>query len=214
LYRCEGRDPFYEPAGPWSLGEHALYRLYETEDGWVFLGATHDQLGALRSLPEFDGVAVAAAARGDDGGPCARPPAYRRAGDTAFAASLETVFRRRTTDEWIRRLGSLGVGVTSVRSYDELVDSRLSPAGCDVQRLPAPVWVRHDHHPSGYVIDQVAQSGIRMTTALVTEPHDPPRFGAQTREILGELGLSEGRIEDLLSRGVAREAWGEQYLPD
>jgi len=116
--------------------------------------------------------------------------------------------------EWIRRLAPAGVGVAAVRSYDELVDSRPAPAGPEAQSAPAPVWVRHVRHPSGYVIDQVAQSGIRMTDALVTEPGDPPKFGSQTREILSELGLSQGRIEALIRAGIAREACGEQYLPD
>ena len=60
----------------------------------------------------------------------------------------------------------------------------------------------------------MAQSAVRMTHAAVREPGDPPRFGAQTREILSELGLPDAQVEALIDTGVAREAWGRQYLPD
>jgi crotonobetainyl-CoA:carnitine CoA-transferase CaiB-like acyl-CoA transferase len=64
------------------------------------------------------------------------------------------------------------------------------------------------------VIDQVAQSAIRLRWADVVEPGPPPKFGAQTREILAELGLSGDEIDDLIRSGTAREIWSEQYLPD
>jgi crotonobetainyl-CoA:carnitine CoA-transferase CaiB-like acyl-CoA transferase len=214
LYQFEGRGPFDEPAGPWVLGEHALYRMYRTADGWVFLGATRRHLDALRGLPEFTGLPVGETGDEADAGLCSGLRADERPDDAALAASLEEIFRRRPSEEWIRRLAPIGVGVTVVRSYDELVGSRPAPAGPEAHDLPAPVWVRHGRHPSGYVVDQVAQSGIRMANARVIEPGDPPKFGTQTREILAEIGLSDERIEDLLRSGTARESWGEQYLPD
>ena len=214
LYQFEGRRPFDEPAGPWASGEHALCRLYATADGWIFFAASARQLEALRDLPEFADLPVGECAAESDAGPCAGPRSAGRPGDEVLAARLEAGLRRRSTEEWSRRLACAGIRVTAVRSYDELVDSRLVPEGSDVQSMPAPVWVRHDRHPSGYVIDQVAQSGIRMANAAITEPGDPPAFGVQTREILAELGLSDERIEALLRSGTAREAWGEQYLPD
>jgi len=137
-----------------------------------------------------------------------------RSGDEALAARLEAGLRRRSTDEWVRRLTPLGVGVAAVSSYDDLVDSRLAAEDSGVRSAPAPVWIRHERHPSGYVIDEVAQSGIRMRDAQVVEPSDPPKFGEDTREILAELGLSGERIEALLQAGIAGETWGRQYLPD
>ncbi len=83
-----------------------------------------------------------------------------------------------------------------------------------VRDAPAPAFVRHASHPSGYVIDQVAQSAISMRHALVLEPGLPRKLGAQTREILTELGLSREDVEALIQDGTARETWGEQYLPD
>jgi len=231
LYQYEGRPPFDEPAGPGALGEHALYRLYPTADGWIFFAATERQVEALRVEPEFAELPVdphplagldrsnasdlpAPSTPTAGGGPCTGRDAAAGSGDEALAEQLEAGLRRRPTDEWVRRLTSLGVGATAVTSYDDLVDARLVPEGAAVQGGAAPVWVRHDRHPSGRVIDQVAQSGIRMRNAAVVEPSDPPKFGAQTRQILVELGLSAEDIEGLVRSGTARETWGEQYLPD
>ena len=44
LYDYDGRPPFDEPSGPDALGEHALYRLYQTSDGWIFLPPTSGSL--------------------------------------------------------------------------------------------------------------------------------------------------------------------------
>ena len=106
------------------------------------------------------------------------------------------------------------VGVTAVRSYDDLVDSRLLSEDEDTCEVPPPAFVHHTHHPSGYVIDQVAQSAISLRRARVTEPGSPPKFGAQTREVLEELGLTEEEINAMIQSGAAREAWSTQYLPD
>jgi crotonobetainyl-CoA:carnitine CoA-transferase CaiB-like acyl-CoA transferase len=213
LYRYEGRPPFDEPAGPKALGEHALYRLYPTADDWIFFAATPQQLEALRELPEFADL-PSASGIGADGGTCTGGQADARSGDAVLAARLEAGLRLRPSDEWVSTLIALGIGAAAVQSYDDLVDSRLVPADADVQKMPAPVWVRHDQHPSGYVIDQVAQSGIRMVNARIDEPGDPPKFGAQTREILAELGRSDEEIGALMRSGTARETWGAQYLPD
>lgn len=213
LYDYEGRPPFDEPAGPGSLGEHALYRLYSTADGWIFFAGSPDQLDALRDLPEFADLPVTAASAADNG-PFTGRQASTGAGDAALAAALEAGLRLRPAGEWVQVLTALGIGAAAARSYDELVDSRLVAAAVDVQKASPPVWVRHDPHASGHVIDQVAQSGIRMVNARVIEPGSPPTFGAQTREILAELGLPDAEVESMIRSGAARETWGDQYLPD
>ncbi len=213
LYQYIGRPPFDEPTGPQALGEHALYRLYPTADDWIFFAATPQQLEALRELPEFADLTPASGIAADDG-PCTERQADTRSGDADLAARLEASLRLRPSNDWVRTLNALGIGAAAVQSYDDLVDSRLVPADADVQKMPAPVWVRHNQHPSGYVIDQVAQSGIRMVNARIDEPGDPPKFGAQTREILTELGRSDEEISVLIRNGTARETWGAQYLPD
>jgi len=214
LFQYGERPPFDEPAGPAVLGEHALNRLYATADGWLFLAATARRCDALLAQPEFADSATPSPGPVPADSPCTGHRVDPRSGDEALAARLEAGLRRRSTDEWVRRLTPLGVGVAAVSSYDDLVDSRLAAEDSGVRSAPAPVWIRHERHPSGYVIDEVAQSGIRMRDAQVVEPSDPPKFGEDTREILAELGLSGERIEALLQAGIAGETWGRQYLPD
>jgi len=213
LYEYDGRPPFDEPAGPNTLGAHALYRLYPTSDGWLFFAATRKQFQKLCGLDEFSGLGTSLPAEEGDG-PCARLDPAASAQDQALARDLEERFRRRTTGHWVEELTAFGCGVAAVRSYDDMVDERLAEEDAPLRELPAPVFVRHDSHPSGYVIDQVAQSAIAMDRGGVVEPGSPPRFGTHTREILAELGLSPEDIDGLIRSGVAREGWCEQYLPD
>ncbi|MBN2203771.1 MAG: CoA transferase, partial [Thermoleophilia bacterium] len=206
LYQYDGRPPFDEPAGPEALGEHALCRLYQTGDGWVFVAATGRQYEAMRALPEFADLTLPAPSLTGEG-PCARLDPAARADDRRLAGELKGRFARRPTQYWLGALGTLGIGVSAVRSYDEVVDAGLVAEDVDAHDVPAPAFVRHEPHPSGHVIDQVAQSAIRLRWAEVVEPGPPPKFGAQTKEILAELGLSGGEIDELIRSGTAREIW-------
>ena len=127
---------------------------------------------------------------------------------------LKRIFVQRSTSHWLGELLPLGVGISATRSYDEIVDAGLVSEDADTQNVPPPAFVRHQSHPSGYVIDQVAQSAISLRWAHVVEPGSPPKFGAQTREILAELGSAGDDADALIQSGAAREIWSEQYLPD
>ena len=70
------------------------------------------------------------------------------------------------------------------------------------------------NHPSGYVVDDIAPTGIRPQQMHIKSPSPTPKFGAHTRELLAELRYSEDEIEALICKGVAAESWSDQYLPD
>jgi hypothetical protein len=79
---------------------------------------------------------------------------------------------------------------------------------------PWPLIQREENHPSGHIVDDVAPTGIRPQQMPVQALSPAPKFGAQTQELLAELGYAAEEIESLIRSGVAGESWSEQYLPD
>ena len=131
MYDYEGRRPFDEPSGPDAMGEHALYRLYQASDGWLFLGARRDQFASLHRLSKFaDLPAVALDLIGT--GPTPVDSEAARVQDKELIEALQARFIRHTVGEWVHELRALGIGICAVRGYDQLVKENLIPKadGC------------------------------------------------------------------------------------
>jgi crotonobetainyl-CoA:carnitine CoA-transferase CaiB-like acyl-CoA transferase len=93
--RYEGKT-WDEPRGQDSLGSGPLNRMYEANDGWLFLAA-----------PESERQAIAASAG--------------IASDSAtFEQDLETAIAGECVDAWIEKLGSDRVGVHAAVTVPEL----------------------------------------------------------------------------------------------
>ncbi|MGB8500945.1 CaiB/BaiF CoA transferase family protein [Mycobacterium sp.] len=172
------------PAGTWRDHRHDnlldgaahFYGTYETADGkHVAVGALERQFYA--ELCERLGVDVP---RGDDD-----PSAWKAHRET-FAAT----FRQKTRDEWERELGSPGVCAAPVLSIRE-----------------AP------HHPHNVArgsfidVDGVMQPAPapRFSRTVPPPPTPPGLAGDHTRDVLGELGLDDGAVAELIDAGVARQ---------
>jgi crotonobetainyl-CoA:carnitine CoA-transferase CaiB-like acyl-CoA transferase len=157
-----------------TTGIDPAYRLYETQDGWV-------QVAALK--PEhWDALCTTL---GVD-------PSLDR---TTAGTQLELRFRTRTAVSWSYRLDDAGVP-------NEIA---IDPKGGDLMLFDA------DNERLGLVTDyehptlgQLRQFGNTVdfsdTPSWAEGP--PPRRGEDTREILAELGLDEGRIVELKDQGV------------
>ncbi|MEE8226250.1 MAG: hypothetical protein V3R30_05490, partial [Kiloniellales bacterium] len=79
---------------------------------------------------------------------------------------------------------------------------------------PTMAFVRHDRHPMGRFVDLTAPNAIRPRAARIDVPGPAPKYGAQTREILTELGYGGQEVEVLIAQGVVAESWSEDYLPE
>jgi crotonobetainyl-CoA:carnitine CoA-transferase CaiB-like acyl-CoA transferase len=167
-------------------GLDALYRLYGTADGWVFVaarnGADFARLCAAVGRPEI----------ADD--PRFVDATARARHDEALAVLLAEAFTARPAAEWERTL--VAAGVAGVAAHDGpvaayvfdatssrelgLVDESTSTGFGPYPRYGRAVRTGHDLGPAG--------------AADAT--------GAQTRAILAELGYDGTAVEELVASGV------------
>lgn len=163
----------------------AFYRAYETADGWIAVAAYAERLahrlcevvglGGLLDVPPWDDRAV------------------RVTRQDELVAMLAPRFRERTTAEWDDALAEAGVPGAPVRERDDLFDDPHVRATGLVETVEDP------------------DLGTLTMTAPVVRLSDTPgaiRFpgrhlGADTREVLAELGRSPQEIDRLVAAGAA-----------
>jgi crotonobetainyl-CoA:carnitine CoA-transferase CaiB-like acyl-CoA transferase len=168
-------------------GLSALYRLYETREGWLFLAAPKPNAWA-RLAPLV--------ALGDD----ARfaTPASRAAHDRELADALAAVFRRRTAAEWERDLVAADVaGVEVVRgpiAHVVIEEPWFREAGF-MSEVEHPTFGRHRR--------------LAPLVALSATPgHARPAavLGQHTEAVLEELGYTPDDVGRLAAARVVRRA--------
>ena len=107
LLEYEGRPPLDEVDSA-ILGLHALYRMYQAEDGWVFLACLTDRDWERLSTalgPEIGALAGESRLATAEG---------RRAEDNVIRMSLSAVFQNRPAREWEADLTAAGVACVEV----------------------------------------------------------------------------------------------------
>jgi len=167
-------------------GLHALYRLYRSSDGWVFVAATGDHEFAL--LCEALGrPALAADPRFADRD-------ARVGHDAELGAALDAEFATRSSAVWERDLTGRGVACVEVHHgphaayiFDApwaealgFVETTAASGAGPYRRYGRPVRSAHDLGPT---------SGADVA-------------GARTRQVLAELGYDDDAIDKLEAMGV------------
>jgi crotonobetainyl-CoA:carnitine CoA-transferase CaiB-like acyl-CoA transferase len=180
-----GRPP-REMADAGLHGLSALYRLYATAEGWIFLACP----GAKDFQRLCRGLAAESLARDER----FRDADARRRHDAELAEQLGLLFSKRPASEWEAELSALGLGC--VRA--------------DRGPFARFAWDEPFMRESGFVTEvEDAELGryrrFGPTVMLSDDPavmRGPCRAGEHSRKILAELGLSETRIEELIGLGV------------
>ena len=175
---------------PGLLGTHsptfAPYGGFRTQDGWIVLAGAGSEdlwrrcctvLGAddLASDPRFEDNAARVRNRDE------------------LTAALEATLRTRPTAEWLARLAEAGVPAAEVRNLAQVFNTEQVRALGGVQEL---------EHPAAGLYRAVTPP-VRTDGAIATFPRPAPVLGADTRDVLVEVGLSTADVDALVEKGVA-----------
>jgi len=182
-------DDFFDFAGKEPTASHdengvnALYRLYPTSEGWVFLAAP---------LPSDWEAVRSGLALPDD--PLFATPALRSENDVALGEAIGTVLATKSAAEWEVTLAAGDVTCVEVSKgsfSDFTISSETMRDNAFVAQVTHPLFGTHLRH--GPVATLSATPGIAGPGCLV---------GQHTRVILTELGYTEAEIDDLDTRGI------------
>jgi crotonobetainyl-CoA:carnitine CoA-transferase CaiB-like acyl-CoA transferase len=179
-----------------QLGLGALYRLYETADGWLQLAAVRDE-----HWPVLCRV-VRRAELVDD--PRFKTASARREHRGELTALLADAFMADLATNWRRALRSAGVPAeVSVDTGDGesiLFDDELVGLGL----------VTEYEHP---LLGRVRQFGnlITFSDTPARQERAAPMVGEHTREILEQLGYDDAAMDDLRARKVV--TWPDEHYP-
>ena len=186
--RPDGTGPERPRLDAAQTGLGALYRLYETADGWLCLAVTGDeQWQALKAVLPAD----LADARFADG-------AGRVKYDEELAAVLAAAFTTRAAADWFVVLADAGVPC-------EVADAEFPVALFDDPDLVERGWVVSYPHPTVGQLEQVGHLvELSATPGLIQGP--APIVGQHTRAILTEHGFSEADIDGLVAAGAVAQA--------
>jgi crotonobetainyl-CoA:carnitine CoA-transferase CaiB-like acyl-CoA transferase len=183
--------PQARTADPGLHGLSALYRLYETAEGWVFLAAPKSS--------EWSALCAALAPWIDlSADPRFATPEQRHRHDAALIEQLAGVLRRRSAADWERDLCAADLGcaavVTGPIARAVMDDAITREAGhlCEVEH---PSFGRHRRLGP---LAELSLTPARGRAACV--------LGEHTESVLRELGYDPAQIEALEAGGVIARA--------
>jgi len=181
----EGR-PELPVVDPEFYGLHALYRLYRSADGWVFLAAPyeHEWRELQQALSPY--VDLASDAR-------FATAESRRTHDAALVQVLADVFVQRPKAEWERELCAQDVGCVAASEDTmewRMQDEEFFEAGYSVETT-SPVF---DEHRRLAPITRFSRSRTKADGGCT--------LGQHTTKILREIGYDETTIEKLRADSV------------
>jgi crotonobetainyl-CoA:carnitine CoA-transferase CaiB-like acyl-CoA transferase len=175
-----------------QLGLSALYRLYETADGWVCIAVlTEDHWQTLvRVLGRAD---LASDPRFVDA-------QSRKSNRRPLEAELEPLFRAGRASELFELLDDAGVPC-------EVADGEFCLRMFDDPEMRANELVVHQQHPQVGAFDHFGRTiDFSETPGRIWGP--PPVCGEHTREIMHEHGYDDADIDKLVAaKAVFEELW-------
>jgi crotonobetainyl-CoA:carnitine CoA-transferase CaiB-like acyl-CoA transferase len=165
---------------------NAPYQAFPVSDGWITVGAANqgnwlrllEALGApeLREDPRFS------------------TNADRMHNLAALTATLTSVFQRRSTAEWLRRLEEAGVPAGPVLQVSQM--------HADAQALAREMIVETVHPTAGRV--KAIGLPIKFSDTPGGVRRAAPILGQHTREVLRDHGFSDTEIDQLAALGAIR----------
>jgi formyl-CoA transferase len=161
------------------------YQTFRTSDGAIILACGNDNL--FRKFCEVAGCSeLATDARFATNG-------KRVENRAVLTATLDAVFAKRTTKEWVAALEGAGVPNGPINDLKQVFEEpQVIARG---MRIDVP-------HPTAGTVPMVA-SPMRFSATPITYEVPPPTLGQHTAEVLAKrLGLSAEDIEQLRRDGI------------
>jgi crotonobetainyl-CoA:carnitine CoA-transferase CaiB-like acyl-CoA transferase len=152
----------------------APYQAFPTLDGYVTIGANNEKLWRLLTTV-LEAPELLADPRFLDNN-------ARMTNRLELEADLGIRFRRRTTDEWVRRLLDGGVPAGAIRDYGYVLDS-------DPHVRARDMVATMTHPVEGEI--KVLASPIRLSETPVDIRLAPPLLGEHNADILSDEGATE-----------------------
>ena len=173
------------PSGNEAWSQSPSSGAFETEDGLLMVAANNDR--QFRAL-------CAGLGRPDIlEDERWRDPQARRRNAAALRAELVRIFRSGSALKWEKALDAVGVPAAKVRSLDEV----LAEDHARSRAFARPVqWGRVPHEI------HLPTLGFKVNSDVVAPDRPPPELGADTRDVLRDLGYSEAEICRLAKEAV------------
>ena len=184
------------PAGNIAASGSPSSGVFATKDGLLALAANHER--------QFRALCVALGRPQLSSDPRYADPTQREANARELRAELAAIFASRTAADWEQALMNAGVPAGRVRSIPEAVaEPQTSARG-----------IMHRFFSTDLGRDLVVPGAAFKLNGTIPHPLAPPRsVGADTTAVLGELGYDDGRIADLMRRGVIATGEGSSHFP-
>jgi len=185
IYFATGKNP--QPTGSAHILT-APYQAFPTQDGWINVG------GANQSNWERIVKVIGRPELGDD-------PRFRTNGDrmknlSALTPLIAERLEKRPSADWIREFEAAGVPVGPVNKIGDML--------ADEQVRARDMVVEVDHARAGRV--KALGHPIKFSETRGEVKRAAPLLGQHTREVLGELGYSPQRIDELVREGAISTA--------
>lgn len=174
-----------KPAGNEAWSQSPSSGAFNTKDGLLMIAANNDkQFRALcGGLGRPD---ILEDDRWDD-------PESRRANSAELRAELIHVLRSKTAAQWEKALDAAGVPAAKVRSLDETLAEDHARTRAFTRAVQWDREPRDIHLPT---------LGFKVNREVIAASVPPPELGADTHQILRDLGYSEAEICRLTSEAV------------
>lgn len=171
-------------------GIDALYRLYETQDGWIQIAAFRDDhFAALCTALKLEQLL-------DDERFATMRSRHEHQG--ALAIEIEARFRTRTSVSWSYALDDAGV------PNEIPLDAKGGETMLfDADNVALGLTAEYEHPVLGQLRQFGELIGFSETPGRIGGP--PPLVGEHTRDIMEWLGYDAARIDELKAEGVVYE---------
>lgn len=178
------------PPGPMGSAHplNAPYQAFETEDGWITVGAAN-QRNWLRLLDALEEPQIA-----DD--PRFADNVSRMAHLKELEEALAPLFRKRTSEDWLKRLETAGVPAGPVL---DIADMQKDP-----HTLARGMVVDVPHDRLGEV--KTLGLPVKFSETPGTVDRGAPVYGQHTREVLRDLAYGDDEVRALIAAGAVAAA--------